>query len=115
MCQAAVLACGPGAALCSRCAAAHRGLRPSAGARIDVAVPSRSTRRRRGIKVHRFADLRPDEVELHHAIPCTTLARTLLDLAAVLRVRAVERAINEALILTRRVPRSSETVATISA
>jgi very-short-patch-repair endonuclease len=67
-------------------------------------VIATSLRRRRGIDVHRSV-LFPDEVTTERGIPVTGVSRTLLDLAAVARVRQVERAFNEAEVrgLTDRV------------
>jgi very-short-patch-repair endonuclease len=94
---AAVLACGPGAVLSHRDAAALWGLRQSHSALIDVTVPSRNGRRaQRGIRLHRTGRLRPDEVTVRHGIPVTTVARTLLDLADVLDRQALKRVITEA-------------------
>jgi predicted transcriptional regulator of viral defense system len=94
---AAVLACGSGAVLSHRSAAALWELRPSAAQAIDVTVPSRSGRkRRRGIKVHRSSRLTADEIATRDGIPVTTVARTLLDLADVLPTQALKRAIDEA-------------------
>jgi hypothetical protein len=96
---AAVMAAGEGAVLSHRSAAALWGIRETARPVIDVTVP-RDVRRAR-LCVHRTA-LPPDEVTTHDAIPVTTPARTLLDLATVLDehklARAAERA--EALRLT---------------
>ena len=96
---AAVLAAGPAAVLSHRSAGALWGIRSSSSSRIDVTAPRE--RRRPGVTVHR-AKLPPDETTLHRAIPVTTPARTLLDLAALLAAhrlaRAAERA--EALRLT---------------
>jgi very-short-patch-repair endonuclease len=47
------------------------------------------------VLVHQ-AKLPADEITVHRGIPVTTVPRTLLDLAAVLPTRQVERAINEA-------------------
>lgn len=95
--MAAVLACGPEAVLSHRSAGAHWGLRASAAARIDVALPGRGGRRaRNGIRVHRLGSLDTADVTTHDAVPVTTLARTLLDLATVASRRAVERAVEEA-------------------
>jgi very-short-patch-repair endonuclease len=55
-------------------------------------------RGRRAIVVHRLR-LRKDEVTTRHGIPVTTPARTILDLAAVVPDREVERAIDEAAYL----------------
>ncbi|HYI98126.1 MAG TPA: DUF559 domain-containing protein [Thermoleophilaceae bacterium] len=49
-----------------------------------------------GIAVHRTDALDPGDVTLRSAIPCTSLARTLLDLAAVVDRRALERALGRA-------------------
>jgi hypothetical protein len=99
---AAVFACGPGAVLSYRDAAALWELRQSSSAYIDVTVPSRNGRRRqRGIRVHRTGRLRPEEVTVRHGIPVTTVARTLLDLADVLERQALRRVITEAEYLNR--------------
>jgi predicted transcriptional regulator of viral defense system len=52
-------------------------------------------RRRGGIHAHRAA-LAEDEVTCVDNIPVTTVARTLFDLASVLRRSQLERALNEA-------------------
>ncbi len=94
--MAAVLACGPGAVLSHRSAAAHWDLRSSAATRLDVTAPLRAGRARVGIRVHCGARLAADEVTAHLGIPCTTVARTLLDLAVVLDQRPLERACERA-------------------
>ena len=97
--MAAVLACGPGAALSHRSAAALRSLRSCSRVRIDVTSPSRRGRGLRGIEVHSGATLRECDVEEVDGIRCTTVARTLLDLADVVSPREVERACEQALRL----------------
>lgn len=97
--MAAVLACGPGAALSHRSAACHRGVRDDNRATIDVTSPHRAGRKREGITAHSGATLLPRDVEIVDGIPCTTLARTLLDLAEVVTTRSLERAIDRAEIL----------------
>ena len=63
---------------------------------IDVTVPSRAGRiRRRGIRVHRSGRLTTSEVTIRDGIPVTTVARTLLDLADVLDLQALRRAVTE--------------------
>jgi hypothetical protein len=97
---AAVFACGSTAALSHRSAAALHGLRRSSRARVEVTVPGRTTRRHPGIEVHRSIRLEPAlDVTVVDAIPVTTVARTLLDLAAVVPRRALERALDQAEIL----------------
>jgi very-short-patch-repair endonuclease len=94
--MAAVLACGPGAALSGYAAAKHRGLMDSSRTRIDVTVPTRGGRSRKGIRVHRSPTLRAQDVELVEGIPCTTVARTIFDLADDLGDRRLERLLDEA-------------------
>jgi very-short-patch-repair endonuclease len=91
---AAVLAAGPGAVLSHRSAAALWGIRDTRRSDIDVTVP-RHRRRRDGVQVHEIV-LAADEVTVERGIPVTTPARTLLDLAEVLRPHQLESAINEA-------------------
>jgi very-short-patch-repair endonuclease len=94
---AAVLACGPGARLSHRSGAALWELRASGSGAIDVTVPSRAGRiRRKGIRIHRSGRLSEEEVTIKDEIPVTTVARTLLDLADVLDLQALRRAITEA-------------------
>jgi hypothetical protein len=94
--MAAVLACGPGAVLSHRSAAALHQLRPAGGVRIDVTVPHRSARARPGIQLHRSTTLTPTDTTIVDNIPCTTLARTMFDLAEVVWPRQVERAFDQA-------------------
>ena len=94
--MAAVLAAGPGAALSHRSAAHLHGLRPTSRERIDVIVPGASARNVPGVEVHRSVTLANQDVTAVNSIPVTTLARMILDLAAVVDQRAVERVIKEA-------------------
>jgi predicted transcriptional regulator of viral defense system len=95
--MAAVLACGPGAALSHASAAALWEIRPTAATRIDVSVRGAGGRAKRPrLRIHRAANLRSEEVTIHQGIRVTTPARTLLDLAAQLPRRALERALDEA-------------------
>jgi predicted transcriptional regulator of viral defense system len=94
--MAAVLACGPGAVLFTRSAAHHLGLRPTSRSVVDVASPRRTGKGRQGIDVHRAAGLEARDVRRVEGIPCTTVARTLLDLATAIDQTALERAIEQA-------------------
>ncbi len=99
---AAVLACGGGrslVALSHRSAADHHGLRRCDRRTVEVVVPGRSTRRHPGIQVHRSRTLSADDVTVVEGIPTTTAARSLLDLAAVVGYRALERALDQAEVL----------------
>jgi hypothetical protein len=94
---AAVIACGPGAALSHRGAAQLWELRQSNASLIDVTVPSRAGRlKRSGIRIHRSGRLAAEETTTRSGIPVTTVPRTLLDLADVLDRQALRRAVTEA-------------------
>jgi very-short-patch-repair endonuclease len=92
----AVLACGRGAVVSHRAAAALWRLLPGAGREIDVTVPGRDRRRTDGIRTHRVGDLEPRDVRRLGGIPVTAPARTILDLASVVPPRELERALAEA-------------------
>ncbi|MGH2948485.1 MAG: DUF559 domain-containing protein [Solirubrobacteraceae bacterium] len=96
---AAVLACGPGAVLSHRSAAALWELRPSARERIEVTSAARVGERERAIELHRVRRLEPADVTVHRDVPITTVARTFVDLAGVIQPEALERALAQAEIL----------------
>jgi REase_MTES_1575/Transcriptional regulator, AbiEi antitoxin len=91
--MAGVLAGGPGAVLSHQTAAALWDLLRSAGA-PHVTVPGRAGQRL-GLRVH-CGRFERDEITIRDAIPTTTVARTLLDLAAAVPVHRLEWAIAEA-------------------
>jgi predicted transcriptional regulator of viral defense system len=97
--MAAVLACGPDAVLSHRSAADLLGLRRTDRPRVDVTVPGRSGPCHEGIDGHRSTTLTPADVTTVHGIPCTTVARTLLDLGDMISGRPLERAFDQAEIL----------------
>jgi hypothetical protein len=97
--MAAVLACGPGAVLSHRSAAALHELRRTDRANIEVTVPRRSARSHDGIDVHRSTTLTAADLTAVQSIPCTSVGRTLFDLAEVVDRRGVERACDQAEIL----------------
>ena len=90
--MAAVLACGEGAVLSHRSAAALWNL-GGTGRDIEVTVPAGRRPRVPGLKVHR-RDLRSAEVSEHDGIPVTSPLLTLIDYASVEAPRALERAIS---------------------
>jgi predicted transcriptional regulator of viral defense system len=96
---AAVFACGLGAVLSHRSAAALQELRSSAQRKPDVTVPGRSGRHHDGITIHRSLTLTPDDVTIVNNIPCTTVARTLLDLGEAIAKRPHERAFDQAEVM----------------
>jgi predicted transcriptional regulator of viral defense system len=97
--MAAVLACGEGAVLSHRSAAELSGLHRFDRQTIDVTTAGRTGRGRKGIDAHSARDLRRSDVTAVSDIPCTTVPRTLLDIAEVVNRRILERAINRAEIL----------------
>lgn len=107
---AAVMACGDGAVLSHATAAALWDLQPSASARVHVTAPTTAGRARlAGIVLHRTR--RPIETTIHHAIPVTTPARTLADLADTAPRRVLEKAVEQAEIVRVLDVRAIEAVA----
>lgn len=94
--MAAVLACGSGAVLSHLDAAALWKIYDGEGARVHVTSTSQSGSRIAGVAAHRARRLHPDDVTVRHGIPVTTVARTLVDLTAVLGRDRLLRAIREA-------------------
>jgi hypothetical protein len=93
--MAAVLAAGSRACLSHAAAAALWEMRASAAVIVDVTVPGTGVRRRPGLRIHRARDL-TGQTTTHDGIPVTTPARTILDLAATLRRRPLERLLDQA-------------------
>jgi hypothetical protein len=91
--MAAVLAHGPRAVLSHRSAGQLWGLFPRREITPEVTAPG-SKKTKPGIVGHR-ASLPADEVGTMWGIPVTSVARTMLDLAGMLKEREVERAWNE--------------------
>jgi hypothetical protein len=94
--MAAILGCGPGAVVSHRSAASLIGLATSPGSAIEVSVPCRSGRAQPGVIVHRSRTLDAADTMLVESIPCTTVARTLLDLADVQPARRLLPSIDAA-------------------
>jgi hypothetical protein len=91
-----VLAAGPDALLSHRSAAAAWDLRRTSSGLVEVSVRSRSRRRLDGVKVHQTRGFHPDDRAKLDRIPLTSLARTLLDNAAVLPLGQVVRMLEQA-------------------
>jgi hypothetical protein len=97
--MAAVLAYGTRAALSHTSALAHGDLRPSTGRRIDITVATRNgLTMREGVRLRRCAAITGGEVTVHRAIR-VTVARTLLDSAAILAPANLARTVERAEIL----------------
>ncbi len=94
---AAVMACGPDAALSHRSAGLRLGIVRTA-IRIEVSAP-RSRGARKGVTVHRTHALAPADRDIRDGIPITSPARTLVDLADVLNERRLADALHQAEVL----------------
>jgi predicted transcriptional regulator of viral defense system len=92
---AAVLAIGPGAVLSHRDAAGLHGIRPANHERVDVTTPRRGRGNQERIEVH-HATLDPLDVTVVRGVPVTTIARTLVDLAAIVPKDHFARALSRA-------------------
>jgi very-short-patch-repair endonuclease len=79
--RAATLACGSASLISHRSAAALLGLLDKGPVVIDVIAPPSRGRTIDGICLHRVRPPRPDEAGTVEGIPCTSPARTLVDLA----------------------------------
>ena len=94
--MAAVLACGPEAALSHATAAALWEIGPNSNGPIHISIPAGFRPRHPGIVGHRRASFTDDDVTRHRGIPVTTPVCTLIDLAARGTRHELESAINEA-------------------
>jgi very-short-patch-repair endonuclease len=103
--MAAVLACGEGAVLSHRSAAALWGMLPAprpgehmdSASPIDVTVAGDAGRAsRNGIRLHRSGTLSPADLTRRAGIPVTRPARTLQDLRRILPSKHFARALREA-------------------
>jgi very-short-patch-repair endonuclease len=94
--MAAVLALGPGTALSHLSAAALLELRPETDRRIHVTAGTPGGRKRRRLIVVHRSPLEDCDVMVRDAIPVTTAARTVLDMADVVSPRELERALDQA-------------------
>ena len=105
----AVFACGPGAVLSHRSAADRWGILATARRAIDVTVGTRNGRRRQaGIDLHCVRHLDQSDVTTLDGIPITTVARTLIDLCAMVPPRMVERALEQSYVLRLIAPNAIE-------
>lgn len=91
---AAVRACGEGALLCGRAAAHLLGLLKGRAPGPEVIAPT--ARRVKGVRTRRSRGIDPRDRITWRRIPVTTVARTLVDLAAILPTDHLARACHEA-------------------
>lgn len=97
--MAATLACGGGAVVSHRTAAALLGLLDRAPVVIDVIALGDSGRGIDGIRRHYASPPKGDEVGHCEGIPCTSPARTIVDLAGILGKRSLQRTVERAAVL----------------
>ncbi len=104
---AAVLACGEGAVLSGQAAGWLWGLLKGAAPAPEVTAPTE--RRVKGITTTRARRAKRETTKCR-AIPVTTVARTLVDLAAVLDAAQLARACHEAGVRHHTTPRQVEAI-----
>jgi hypothetical protein len=105
---AAVLACGPGSLLSGSAAAYLWGLLP--GGAPGPEVTARTERRIEGIKTRRTREIQSVEATVWRGVPVTSVARTPVDLAAVLDAEQLGRACHEAGVRYGTTPREVEAI-----
>jgi very-short-patch-repair endonuclease len=93
----AVVACGNRAFLSHRSAAVLWRVLEAKPGLIDVTVPGKKTKLRGAIRRHATRSLPPAETTTRLRIPCTTVERVLIDLAAA-RSTELERAVEQAFV-----------------
>lgn len=99
--RAAVLACGEGALLSHGTAAALWGIRDRWPVLVDVLVPGQKGRKIDGVRCRRCRYPSAHEIVAPEGIPCTTPARTLVDLAGMAGTDSLRRAVERAAVLRR--------------
>ena len=93
--MAAVLSCGDRAVLSHSSAASLWGIGRERQ-KVEVSVIAPSCPRRPELEVHRRASLRAGDVSVHHRLPVTSPAMTVVDLACRLDEEDVVRMVNDA-------------------
>jgi predicted transcriptional regulator of viral defense system len=96
---AAVLACGDGTVLSHGSAAELLGLWDKRPVPVDVIAPRRAGRKIQDIRWHNVRRPLPDEAEIHDGIPCTTVSRTLVDMAGRTSRTSLRRLVEQAAVL----------------
>jgi len=107
---AAVWACGEHALLSGRAAGHLLGLLKGSAPAPEVMTPTK--RRVKRVKTRQSRRIGPNDATTHRGIPITSVTRTLVDLAGVLRVDDLARACHEAGVRYRTTPAMVEAVLT---
>jgi very-short-patch-repair endonuclease len=97
--MAAVLAGGPGAVLSHLSAAAVWGIHGEIGGEPHITVAGANPPRIEGVTGHRVRRLDPADITVRANLPITTPARTIVDAAGEVGVRALARMLEEAEVL----------------
>jgi very-short-patch-repair endonuclease len=97
--RAALLACGEGAVISHATAAAFWGLYDEWPQLTDVTVPVEAGRKIDGIRCRRCRYPLEEEITIRHGVCCTTVARTLVDLAGIWSTSSLRRAVGRAAFL----------------
>jgi very-short-patch-repair endonuclease len=105
---AAVLAGGDGAVLAGQAAGHLMRLLKSAAPPPELIATTK--KRIKGVETKRVRHIDPREATTFNGVPCTTIPRTLVDLAAVLSEDALARAYHEASVMYRVRPEAVEAV-----
>ncbi len=96
---AAVLACGEGTVVSHGSAAELLGLWDKRPVLVNVIAPGQAGRKLDGIRWHRVPPPGPGEAGVCDGIPCTSPARTMVDLAGSLGDRSLSRLVEQAAVL----------------
>lgn len=96
---AAVLASGDSAVLSHASAAELHGLWEKRPGPVDVIAPSQSGRKIHDIRWHNVRRPMPDEVVVRDGIRCTTVSRTLVDIAGRTSRTSLRRLVEQAAVL----------------
>jgi AbiEi antitoxin C-terminal domain len=96
---AAVLACGDGTVVSHGSAAELHGLWDKRPAPVDVIAPRRGGRKISGIRWHNVLRPTSNEVEIRRGVPCTTVSRTLVDMAGRTGLTSLRRLVEQAAVL----------------
>jgi predicted transcriptional regulator of viral defense system len=98
---AAVLACGDATVLSHGSAAELQGLWDRQPNPIDVIPPRRAGRKLPDVRWHNVLRPTPAEIEIREGIPCTTVSRTLVDMAGRTGFTQLSRLVERAAIQRR--------------
>ena len=103
---AAVYACGPGALLSGRAAAHLLEILATPPSMPEVTTPTE--RKQPGVKTHRNRSIHPLDAQFWRGVPITSVARTIVDLAATLDSEQLARVVHEAGIRHNTAPNEIE-------